>query len=180
MSFEDQLSNILNEAEAKPIAVYKGYELWRPNEAPEFDLPMDWDDEQPEPEFIFLKSDGHERILVNTPQEEILRGLVAGKPDIAYSIAFSYGRYKSLEDIIKTDPQWAYYYALNIVEGRWPEGEAAIKTSAEWAYFYALNIVKGRWLEGEAAIKADATVLHRLSRNLPNIWDDYRRFFHIS
>ena len=61
-------------------------------------------------------------------------------------------------DIIKTNPQYACYYAINVIKGRWPEYEESIKNDpyyAYYAYFYANEVIKGRWIEGEESIKKD-------------------------
>jgi len=53
------------------------------------------------------------------------------------------------------DPEWAYYYARDVIEGRFPEGEEAIATNPWSAYRYARDVIKGRWPEGEAVIATD-------------------------
>lgn len=54
----------------------------------------------------------------------------------------------SLEDSIKTSPQYAYNYALNVIKGRWIDGEDIIKTNTHFAYNYAACVIKNRWIEG--------------------------------
>jgi hypothetical protein len=55
----------------------------------------------------------------------------------------------------KTDPQWAYHYAKNVLKGHWPEGEPAIATDPYYAYRYARCVLKGRFPEGEKTLAAD-------------------------
>ena len=81
-----------------------------------------------------------------------------------------------------TDPEYAYYYAANIIKRQFPEGEAVIAmdrldktmnttsrilgeatrpptemelTDPSCAYFYAKNTIKGPFPEGEAVIATD-------------------------
>ena len=49
-------------------------------------------------------------------------------------------------------PDWAYWYARNVLRGRWPEAEPVIAQSPTWAYWYAHNIIRGKFPEGEPAI----------------------------
>ena len=64
-----------------------------------------------------------------------------------------------------TDPQYAYYYAANIIKRQFPEGEATIATSPGWAYSYAKNI-KGSWPEVEAAIATDNYWAYKYARDV--------------
>lgn len=68
----------------------------------------------------------------------------------------------------KKDPEWAYYYSVNVIKGRWKEGEEVIKKDPEWAYWYSLNIIKSRWPEGEETIK-----------QIYIYWESYKNFFGI-
>jgi hypothetical protein len=61
-------------------------------------------------------------------------------------------RNDELEQIIATDPQWAYYYAYDVIKGRWELGEPTIATDTLWAYMYAVTIIKERWEQGEPVI----------------------------
>ena len=62
------------------------------------------------------------------------------------------GRWPEAEAVIMQDAFWAYWYALDVLEGRWPEAELAIIGSAKWAYHYACDVIKGRWPEAEPVI----------------------------
>ena len=61
-------------------------------------------------------------------------------------------RVRQLEPIIATDPYWACCYARDVVRGRWPEAEPVIAQDPEAAYRYAVDVIEGRWPQGEAAI----------------------------
>jgi hypothetical protein len=65
-----------------------------------------------------------------------------------------------------TNPEWAYYYARDVIGVRWPDGEAAIAKSPFWAYAYAMDIIKGRWPEGEATIVSDPYWANRYALNV--------------
>ena len=86
-------------------------------------------------------------------------------PQVAYEAAWK--RYQKtgerssdLETVIAKDPQWAYWYAVDVINNnrfplkriRWPEGESAIATDPEYAYGYADYVIDGGWPEGEPAI----------------------------
>jgi hypothetical protein len=76
------------------------------------------------------------------------------------------GRWPEAEAVIVQHPQWAYFYAKNIIQGRWPEAEPIIAASQEWAIEYARYIVKGRWPEGEPIIVLDAWAAHYYARDI--------------
>ena len=50
-------------------------------------------------------------------------------------------RSKKLEKIIIEDPQWSYFYALNVIKGRWDEGEDTISKDPKWSYYYATVVI---------------------------------------
>ena len=62
-------------------------------------------------------------------------------------------------DIIKTNPQYACYYAKYVIKDRWIEGEDIIKTSPYYACDYAKNVIKGRWTEAEESIKSSTALV---------------------
>jgi hypothetical protein len=62
-------------------------------------------------------------------------------------------RDEQAEKIIIKDPQYAHYYALNIIKGRWKQAEPIIIINSSWAYYYAKEIIKDRWIEAEETIK---------------------------
>ena len=53
-------------------------------------------------------------------------------------------------------PNWAYYYARDVIEGRWPEAEPFIMQDPARAYYYARDVIEGRWPEAEPVIKQSA------------------------
>ena len=73
-------------------------------------------------------------------------------PAEAYRHCQEHGRNSELEKIIINDPDWAYYYARDVIKDRWIEAEKIILTDPDWAYYYARYIIKGRWIEAENII----------------------------
>ena len=78
------------------------------------------------------------------------------------------GPFPAGEAAIATDPEWAYSYAVYVLDGkRFPAGEAGIATDPQWAYRYArkearirtydyaIYVLKGSFPAGEAAIATD-------------------------
>ena len=62
--------------------------------------------------------------------------------------------YKTLEEALgdPNAPEWAYWYARDILEGPFPQGEDAITTSASLSYKYARDILNGHFAKGEDVI----------------------------
>ncbi len=77
--------------------------------------------------------------------EEVLASEDA--PEYAYWYAENVigGRWEEAEPLILTNVKWAYVYALDFIDGRWPEAEPIISTDDQWAYMYAFNVIKGPW-----------------------------------
>jgi hypothetical protein len=74
-------------------------------------------------------------------------------PKMAFFIASYENKGSSkLENIISTDANYSYLYALHVIKGKWRKGENAIITSPYYSYLYALYIVKGKWIKGEEVI----------------------------
>lgn len=72
------------------------------------------------------------------------------------------------------DPDYAYLYARFVIQGRWKEVEDVIKTDPYCAYEYALEVIKGRWIEAEPTIKTDPESAYQYARNVigdKNFWD---------
>jgi hypothetical protein len=53
-------------------------------------------------------------------------------------------RDKDLEPFIIKDPEYAYFYAKDIIKGRWLEAEPFIIQDSGWAFYYAADIIKGK------------------------------------
>ena len=81
-----------------------------------------------------------------------------------YALNVIEGRWLEAESVIMQDPKWAYQYAHYVIEGRWPEAESVIITSPWWAYLYARHVIKGRWPEVEAVIMTSPEWAHRYAR----------------
>ena len=64
----------------------------------------------------------------------------------------TFTRTREIEDIILTDPIFAYLYACDILRDRWKKAEHIIATDPESAFCYAKDVIKGRWIEAEDVI----------------------------
>ena len=62
---------------------------------------------------------------------------------------------KPLVATIAKDPQWAYWYAKDILKGPFPLGEPAIAKESWRAFWYAAEILKDPFPLGEPAIAKD-------------------------
>ena len=87
-------------------------------------------------------------------------------PEQALKHCLKHGRNEELENIISTDPYYAYYYARQIINGRWLEAEKIIINDPIWAYEYAQNIIKGRWKEAENIIAKDPFYAFFYAKNI--------------
>ena len=58
-------------------------------------------------------------------------------PEDAFNHVKKFGyRIADAEEVIKTDPVWAYKYAEEIVRSRWPEAEDVMKTNTDiWSQY---------------------------------------------
>jgi hypothetical protein len=72
-----------------------------------------------------------------------------------YAKKYIKGRFPEAEEIIKTNPYYAYRYAKDVIQGRWEEAEDIIKTNPEYACWYAKYVIQGRWPKAEDVIKKD-------------------------
>lgn len=61
-------------------------------------------------------------------------------------------RKPEIEKVLARSPEFAYEYALTVIQNVWPAGEAAIARDAFYSYLYATKIVDGPFPAGEAAI----------------------------
>ena len=118
--------------------------------------------------------ENNEESKTMTPREaydelvDLFRGKKDSNPDINllniiitdpeqsfnYAIANPSGPFSMGEPIIATDPKYSYLYATKILKKRFPLGEPAIATDPELSFQYAKNIMKGRFRLGEASIAA--------------------------
>ena len=111
--------------------------------------------------------------MVELDKEKVLKILLTAikQSDVQYlmillrgffredKVFFKEGKnWPELDIIIKsiaTDPEWAFYYAKNVIQGRWPEAEAVIATDSRWACNYAKRILKDRFIIAEPLIFQD-------------------------
>lgn len=56
------------------------------------------------------------------------------------------------ERAILKSAEYAYFYAVNVIQGEWPEAEPIILTNPYWAAEYAKDAIKGRWEAAEPII----------------------------
>lgn len=85
---------------------------------------------------------------------------ISPKSTFEYALNVIGGRFIQGEKLITQDPESAYSYFVYILRDlgwdRWPAAEDTIKTSPEWAYYYATDVIGSRWPEAEPAIAKDA------------------------
>jgi hypothetical protein len=88
-------------------------------------------------------------------------------PKIAFFISsYENKRSPKLENIISTDANYSYQYALHVVKGKWRKGENIIITSPYYSYLYALHIVKGKWIKGEEVISNDSECSYHYAKDI--------------
>jgi len=75
-------------------------------------------------------------------------------------------RMKKFSQAFTHDPAAALAYAQYIEKGRFEEGEDMIATNAEHAYDYAINTIGGRFEKGEEAMKTKSITWGRYTNFL--------------
>ena len=68
----------------------------------------------------------------------------------------TFTRTREIEDIILTDPIFAYLYACDILRDRWKKAEHIIATDPESAFCYSIHAIKGRFKKAEKVIAEDS------------------------
>lgn len=58
-------------------------------------------------------------------------------------------RFPEGEEVISKDPNWALYYAQDVIKGPWPEAEDTIAKDPETTVDYAIAVLKKRFPKGE-------------------------------
>lgn len=77
-------------------------------------------------------------------------------PEQAYYVCYNKKRrILELEHIIITDPNWSYWYAVNVINGPFKKGEKIISKDSTRSYLYARDIKMGRFQKGEKSIIKD-------------------------
>ena len=76
----------------------------------------------------------------------------------------------SIEEVLanKNAPEYAYWYAENVMKCRWVEAEPLILTKAELAYAYSRDVIKGVWQEAEPIILTDPYCAYMYARDVVN------------
>ena len=116
-------------------------------------------------------------------------------PWLAYDLAMKNSKLRpKLEPAIMKDPEWAYEYALYVLERPWPEAEPVIMKDPKYAYLYARDVIRRRWPEAEQYIMENSRCAclyarYVLKRRWPEAepyimkdlgwWNDYKRHFNL-
>jgi hypothetical protein len=102
---------------------------------------------------------------------EPILNIIKNDPEYAYYYAkdiLSGHRWIEAEPVIMKDPWSAYMYAKYVLDGPWGAAEPYIMKSSEYAYWYANSILNKRWEKAEPYIKNDEYY-----------WNKYRDKFNI-
>ena len=75
-------------------------------------------------------------------------------------------RWPEVEPILKSIPEYACYYASQILKRRWIEAESVIMTDPWCAYLYAKELIMDRWPEAEPIIMTDPTSAYCYERDV--------------
>lgn len=71
----------------------------------------------------------------------------------AYKYAlFIKQRFRIAENIISQDPEYAFYYAKDVLKKRWKKAEKTISQNVVFSYRYAEDVIKKRFILGEKKI----------------------------
>ncbi|MEM3509400.1 MAG: hypothetical protein QXL51_00665 [Candidatus Aenigmatarchaeota archaeon] len=87
---------------------------------------------------------------------EYARKIVEGKVD------------DELENIIAQDPEYSFYYALNVLKGPFLKGEDVIVKNPQYSYLYAFDVIGGPWPKGEDAITQSAYFSYQYAKEVLN------------
>jgi hypothetical protein len=109
-----------------------------------------------------IKNGTHFREIIEAEE------LIAKNPQYAFFYAKNIvrGRWLTGEPAILKNPEWCYNYVKEVVQERLPKCEAVIATSAYYACEYAIKIIKDRFPEGEAAIAKDPHCAVRYAKEI--------------
>jgi len=101
-------------------------------------------------------------------RDKNLENLIKINPEYAYYYAKNIikGRFEEVEPYIMKDSKYAYEYAKNIIKGRFKEAEPYIKKDPEYAYYYATDVIKNRWKEAEPYIMQDPEYAYYYAKNI--------------
>ena len=108
---------------------------------------------------VSVKPDKEIQQLVKPPlnsEQEILAGFCA----------FMGSRWPEAEPYIAKDPQWACYYARNILQERFPEAEPCIAQDPKLVYIYIQDVLKRHWPEAEQYVAKDPGWAYRYARDV--------------
>lgn len=72
------------------------------------------------------------------------------------------------EEIISTDADTSFQYALFVVKGPWKKGEAAIAKDSFYSFRYAVKILEGPFEKGERALAGDSSQNYEWAQKYAN------------
>jgi hypothetical protein len=99
--------------------------------------------------------------------QQLIKPPLDSKPEILARFCVLVGsRWPEIEPTIAQDPQWACYYAQDVLKGRFLKAESTISQDLEWAYYYAQNILKDRFHEAELYIAKNRRWAYYYARNI--------------
>ncbi|MEM4460769.1 MAG: hypothetical protein QXY70_01365 [Nanopusillaceae archaeon] len=110
------------------------------------------------------------RKVVEGKVDDELEDIIAQDPEYSFYYALNVlkGPFLKGEDVIAKDPQYSYLYAFDVIGGPWPKGEDAIAQDPCWSFHYALNVIKGPWPKGEDAITQSAYFSYQYAKEVLN------------
>ena len=82
---------------------------------------------------------------------------------------------KPLLQTIAKDPEWAYWYADEVLKGPFKLGEPAIAEDSMRAYWYAAEILEGPFPLGEPTIAKDPRRAYWYARGVLHLPEDQAR-----
>ena len=99
--------------------------------------------------------------------QRLIKPLLNSKPEILVRFCVLVGfRWLEAEPYIVRDPEWACFYAMNVLKGRFPEAEPYIAQDSKLAYDYALYVLRHSWSEAEPAIVKDPYLAYCYARDV--------------
>ena len=75
--------------------------------------------------------------MLSSKDKQLIEGLLEFEPVMNMDM--------SIKDALKS-PGAAYRYAKFVINGRFPEAEPMIAQDPEFAYYYACDVIKGPWM----------------------------------
>jgi hypothetical protein len=93
------------------------------------------------------------------PNKELLDIIATdAESSFNYAVANPAGRFQLGEPAIAESPKYSYMYAKHVLKGPFNMGEPAIVTDPELSFEYAKNVLKGRFKRGESIIATNGNL----------------------